>query len=82
MSNILQTRAPMQAKLVQWLVAAGDVVKAGDVLLVLEAMKMEHELRALAHGRVAQRFFEVGEIVNTHDLLLNLEQSYQTKHWL
>ena len=82
MSNILQTRAPMQAKLVQWLVAAGDVVKAGDVLLVLEAMKMEHELRALAHGRVAQRFFEVGEIVNTHDLLLNLEQTNQTKHWL
>ena len=82
MANILQTHAPMQAQLVQWLVAAGDVVKAGDVLLVLEAMKMEHELRAQVDGTVAQRFFEVGDIVNTHDVLLILEQKNQLKQRL
>ena len=82
MANILQTHAPMQAQLVQWLVAAGDVVKAGDVLLVLEAMKMEHELRAQVDGTVAQRFFEVGDIVNTHDVLLILEQKNQLKRRL
>ncbi len=73
--SLLQTRAPMQAQLVQWQVSVGDVVQAGDVLLVLEAMKMEHELRAQADGTVTQRYFETGEIVNSNDLLLILEQN-------
>ena len=73
--SLLQTRAPMQAQLVQWQVSVGDVVQAGDVLLVLEAMKMEHELRAQANGTVTQRYFEAGEIVNSNDLLLTLEQN-------
>ena len=73
--SLLQTRAPMQAQLVQWQVSVGDVVQAGDVLLVLEAMKMEHELRAQADGTVTQRYFEAGEIVNSNDLLLTLEQN-------
>jgi acetyl-CoA carboxylase carboxyltransferase component len=73
--SLLHTRAPMQAQLVQWQVGVGDVVQAGDVLLVLEAMKMEHELRAQADGTVIQRFFEVGDIVNAQDLLLTLEQN-------
>ena len=72
--SLLQTRAPMQAQLVQWQVSVGDVVQAGDVLLVLEAMKMEHELRAQADGTVTQRYFETGAIVNSNDLLLILEQ--------
>jgi pyruvate/2-oxoglutarate dehydrogenase complex dihydrolipoamide acyltransferase (E2) component len=65
----------MQAQLVQCLVATGDAVQAGDVLLVIEAMKMEHELRAQTSGTVIQLFFQVGEVVNTHDLLLILEQN-------
>jgi acetyl-CoA carboxylase carboxyltransferase component len=68
----LQTRAPMQAQLVQWHVAVGDVV------LVLEAMKMEHELRAQADGTVTQRYFEIGEVVGANDLLLILELNSQT----
>jgi pyruvate/2-oxoglutarate dehydrogenase complex dihydrolipoamide acyltransferase (E2) component len=78
----LQTRAPMQAQLVQWHVAVGDVVQAGDVLVVLEAMKMEHELRAQADGTVTQRYFDAGDIVNTHDLLLILEQHKHIKRRL
>jgi acetyl-CoA carboxylase carboxyltransferase component len=73
--SLFQTRAPMQAQLLQWQVAVGDVVQAGDVLLVLEAMKMEHELRAQVDGTVTQRYFDTGDIVNAHDLLLILEQS-------
>ena len=64
----------MQAQLVQWQVCVGDVVQAGDVVLVLEAMKMEHELRAQVDGTVTQRYFDTGDIVNTHDLLLIIEQ--------
>lgn len=69
----------MQAQLLQWQVAVGDVVQAGDVLVVLEAMKMEHELRAQADGTVTQRYFDPGDIVNTHDLLLILEQHRHIK---
>ena len=69
----LQMRAPMQAQLVQWQVAVGDVVQAGDVLVILEAMKMEHELRAQVDGTVMKRYFDVGDVVNANDLLLILE---------
>ena len=70
---MLQVRSPMQAQLVQCLVAVGDAVQAGDVLLVIEAMKMEHELRAQADGTVTQLNGQVGDVVNADDLLLILE---------
>jgi acetyl-CoA carboxylase carboxyltransferase component len=66
-------RSPLQATVVQWLVQPGAVVRAGDVVVILEAMKMEHEVRALADGRVAALQFAVGELVNEGDLLLNTE---------
>jgi acetyl-CoA carboxylase carboxyltransferase component len=67
---MMQTRAPMQAKLVQWLVNVGDTVHAGKVMLVLEAMKMEHEMLASVDGVVVSRHFEVGDMVETDNLLL------------
>ena len=47
-------RSPLAAQIVQWLVAPGDPVRQGDVLVILEAMKLEHELRAEAPGRVLE----------------------------
>jgi acetyl-CoA carboxylase carboxyltransferase component len=43
-------RSPLQARIVQWCVPPGTVVAPGQVLLVLEAMKMEHEVRAPVTG--------------------------------
>jgi acetyl-CoA carboxylase carboxyltransferase component len=71
---VYQTRSPLQAQLVQCLVAVGDTVQPGDVLFILEAMKMEHELRAQVGGVVTQLYFQAGDVVNTDDLLLVLEQ--------
>ena len=70
-------RSPLQAQLVQWLVDPGDTVRAGDPLVVLEAMKMEHELRAEAAGRVVERFFSEGETVDEGAGLLRLEPMVQ-----
>ena len=63
-------RSPLQAQIVQWFVAPGDTVRTGDVLVILEAMKMEHEVRATADGRVKEVLFAVGESVHEGDLLL------------
>ena len=65
-----QTLSPLQGQLVQWLVQPGDPVQAGDLLVVLEAMKMEHEVRARSPGVVRELLFAVGETVNEGDPLL------------
>ena len=65
-----QLRSPLQAQIVQWLVAPGDTVRAGDVVVILEAMKMEHEVRAEWDGCVTELLFAQGETVDVHDLLL------------
>ena len=49
--------SPLQAQVVQWLAAPGDTVRTGDVVVILEAMKMEHEVRATADGRVKEVLF-------------------------
>ena len=59
--------------MVQWLVQAGDAVTAGDVLVIVEAMKMEHEIRAPHAGRLGELFFQVGEAVNEGEALGTLQ---------
>ena len=71
-------RSPLQATVVQWLVQPGATVRAGDVVVILEAMKMEHEVRAVADVRVAALQFAVGELVNEGDLLLITERVSHT----
>ncbi len=61
--------SPLQAQLVQWLVAPGATVAAGDVLVILEAMKMEHEIRANQPGRVGELYFQAGEAVAEGEVL-------------
>ncbi|MBA3057270.1 MAG: biotin/lipoyl-binding protein [Gammaproteobacteria bacterium] len=70
---MIEIRSPLQAQIVQWQVQAGDHVRAGDLLVILEAMKMEHELRASDGGRVSELFFVNGELVAEADVLLKIE---------
>jgi len=53
-------------------VAAGDVVAEGDALVVLEAMKMEHTLRASGGGTVNDVLCTVGQQVDVGDLLIEV----------
>jgi 3-methylcrotonyl-CoA carboxylase alpha subunit len=56
-------RAPMPGKVAAVLVQTGQTVDAGDALVVLEAMKMEHTIAAPRRGRVAELFCRAGDQV-------------------
>jgi 3-methylcrotonyl-CoA carboxylase alpha subunit len=55
--------APMPSKVVALLAAAGDSVKRGASLAVVEAMKMEHTIHAPADGIIQEWYFQVGDMV-------------------
>ena len=64
--------APMPATVVQVKVKPGDDVKRGDILIVLEAMKMELPVRAPADGRVTAVHCEPGQLVQPDRSLLEI----------
>jgi biotin carboxyl carrier protein len=65
--------APMPGRLVRVLVQPGQQVQAGEGLLVMEAMKMENELRSPRSGRVAELPVREGQAVETAALLVVVE---------
>jgi biotin carboxyl carrier protein len=67
--------APMPGNVVRLLVTEGDEVKRGQVLLALEAMKMEHSIRAPHAGTVHEVRVSVGQQVETGALLLVVEEA-------
>lgn len=64
--------APMPGKILKISVSVGASVSSGDVLLILEAMKMENEISAPAGGTVREIRAREGDSVNTGDVLIVL----------
>jgi len=65
--------ASMPGKVIDLRVQVGDTVEAGQTLIVLEAMKMEHPMRAAEDGRVTEVRVHEGEQVESGTLLLVVE---------
>jgi biotin carboxyl carrier protein len=64
-----QIVAPMPGKVVRLLVQAGEHVEAGQGLLVVEAMKMQNEIRSPKNGTVERVFAREGQPVNAGEVL-------------
>jgi biotin carboxyl carrier protein len=65
--------SPMPGAIVKINVKEGDEVKKGDVLIVLEAMKMENELKALANCKIQKILVEEKMSVDKNHLLIKFE---------
>ncbi len=64
--------APMQGKIVAVNVSEGEMVESGDVVAILEAMKMENEIVASEAGTVATVDVAAGQAVDVGDLIISL----------
>lgn len=66
--------SPMPGKVFKVLVKAGDAVKKGTPLVVLEAMKMEHTIKANIDGKIKKVFFKEGDMVQGGVVLVEIEK--------
>ncbi len=66
-------KAMLPGNITKVLVSEGDSVRAGDALLILEAMKMENEIVAPSSGKVREVRVSEGQRVETGDVLVVLE---------
>jgi len=68
----IEVKAPLAGNIFKVNVAAGDYVAAGDVVVILEAMKMETEVRAAEAGTVVDVVTKEGDSVAVGDILITL----------
>lgn len=71
-AGAIKVNAPMPGKILNVKVNAGQVVKKGDVVAILEAMKMENEIVAPENGTVASINVTVGGSVEAGDVIVTL----------
>ena len=65
--------SPMAGKIVAVSVAEGDIVQEGDVVVIVEAMKMENDLKAHLTGTVTSVGVAAGQAVEIGDVLISIE---------
>jgi biotin carboxyl carrier protein len=65
--------APLPGKILKVNVTPGSKIKKGDVLMTIEAMKMENEILASTNGTINRVFVETGKNVETKEKLLEFE---------
>ena len=64
--------APMPGKIVDVKVSVGQTIKEGDLVAILEAMKMENEIFASASGTVASVNTSAGNMVEANDVIISI----------
>ena len=72
-TNLVEVVAPIQGNVIDVKVKVGDKVKKGDVLLLIEAMKLENEVNSPSDGEVVEVIVSKGQQVTTKQLLLKIK---------
>ena len=67
--------SPMPGRLLKVSVKPGDIVKQGDELLIVEAMKMQNVIKATRTGRIVEVLVKAGDSVSANQLLITLEDA-------
>ena len=70
--NAISVKAPMPGTILSFTVSVGDTVSEGQVVAILEAMKMENELTAPASGKVKSIHVEKGSSVIENQVILQI----------
>lgn len=73
-STTILLKAPMPGKILEVMVETGDAVKAGDTLLILEAMKMQNAILASTKGIIKKVHVKAGDNTSKSDLLIELQK--------
>jgi glutaconyl-CoA/methylmalonyl-CoA decarboxylase subunit gamma len=74
-NKLIRVPSPMPGKVIEVLVNEGDQIAAGDSLLILEAMKMQNDIRSEASGKVVKVHAKAGQNVMKEEILLELMKS-------
>lgn len=72
--NTANLTAPMPGTVIDVLVSAGDTVEEGQALIIMEAMKMEHTIKAHKDSIVAEVLYQVGDLVDEGAELITFEE--------
>ena len=65
--------SPMAGKVISIPVTKGQEVKAGDVLIIVEAMKMQNSYKASSNGTVKEILVQEGDTINSNQVLITLD---------
>lgn len=72
-SNAIEVNSPIQGTILDVLVKQGQVVKKGDVLVMIEAMKLENEVNAPSDGEIVEVCVSKGQNVTSNQLLVKMK---------
>ncbi|MGM9974344.1 MAG: biotin/lipoyl-containing protein [Clostridiaceae bacterium] len=72
-SDAEKIQSPMPGTIVDIRVAPGDKITSGQVMLILEAMKMENEIVAPRAGTIERVFVSKGQSVNAGDVMISIQ---------
>lgn len=72
-SGLIAVKAPMPGKVVRVVVGEGEKVRRNQTLAIVEAMKMENEIKAASEGIIKKIYVAEGELVDSEKPLLELE---------
>ena len=71
--HVNEMTAPLPGTVIEVFVEAGDVIEAGQVIVIIEAMKMKNSIRSTRAGKITEVLIRAGETVAHKQILIRLE---------